>query len=433
MADSSLSRNHEPAAGLPAVEPPSGKFIAQLFLVPLIIVSCLLGFTLLIRWWAGSAWRPEEYLEKLDDNNPDVRWRGAENLAQVLLRDDQLASDPRFALELAQRLRQSLQGSLAEEKSLADRLRQRPQAELARESRSLQPERERLLYLSACLGNVMLPVGAPVLSDMAVGQEGADAKAVFLRRSNALWALVNLGKNLNRFKTLPQHRQDKVLAELEEEAATSSGSRNELAKMALEYFKGPHQGSLAILGVEKALRACAEDVNPFLREISAMALSFWQGTPAEKQQMNAVLARLAHDDGRGEDILARFREDPEAGGPKETPICKRPGLTICFNATIAMARRGCDDVRLGMLASMLDRTALLETFRIKKKEGKEEQDQALVDKTVEGALQAVIEYHRQRPERDLSSLYQPIEEISRRSNTALRVEAQKTLAALGQK
>ena len=430
MADSSLSRNHEPPAGLPAVEPPSGKFIAQLFLVPLIIVSCLLGFTLLIRWWAGSAWSPEEYLQKLDDNNPDVRWRGAENLAQVLLRDDQLASDPRFALELAQRLRQSLRGSLAEEKSLADRLRQRPQAELARESSSLQPERERLLYLSACLGNVMLPVGAPVLSDMAVGLEGADAKAVFLRRSNALWALVSLGKNLNRFKTLPQHRQDKVFAELEEEAATSSGSRNQLAQMALEYFKGPHQGSLAILGVEKALTVCAADVNPFLREISAMALSFWQGTPAEKQQLNAVLARLAHDDGRGEDILARFREED---GQKEIPICKKPGLTICFNATIAMARRGCDDVRLGMLASMLDRPALLETFRIKKKEGKEQPDEALVDKTVEGALQAITEYHRQKPDRDLSSLYQPIEEITTGSNTALRVEAQKTMAALGRK
>ena len=63
----------------------------------------------------------------------------------------------------------------------------------------------------------------------------------------------------------------------------------------------------------------------------------------------------------------------------------------------------------------------------------EEPDEALVDKTVEGALQAITEYHRQRPDRDLSSLYQPIEEITRGSNNALRVEAQKTSAALGQK
>src|SRR5262249_28391065 len=241
----SFAQMHDPH-GLPAVEPPSGKFIAQLFLVPLIIVSCLLGFTLLIRWWAGSPWRPEDYLEKLDDSNPDVRWRGAENLAQVLLRDDQLASDPKFALQLTERLRQALRSNLAEEKALAERLRQKPQSDIARESAALQPERDRLLYLSACLGNVMVPVAAPVLSDMAVATDGSDAKAVFLRRTGALWTLVNLGKNLSRFKDLPQHRQDKVLAELEEAAAGASSSQADAANLALDYLKGPRQGSIQI-------------------------------------------------------------------------------------------------------------------------------------------------------------------------------------------
>src|ERR1700676_4619494 len=104
--------------GLPVVQPPSGKFVAQLFLVPLIIVSVLVCFTLFIRWWAGSARSPGDYLSKLDDANPEVRWRGAEDLAQVLLRDDHLASDPHFGLEIAERLRSALKANFAAEKSL---------------------------------------------------------------------------------------------------------------------------------------------------------------------------------------------------------------------------------------------------------------------------------------------------------------------------
>src|SRR5262249_13317570 len=98
-----------PAPWLPVVVPPSVKFIIQVFLGPFIIVTIVVGFLLLVNWLAGNARSPDDFLKKLDNPNSDIRWRGAEDLAQVLKRDDYLASDPNFALELASRLRQALQ------------------------------------------------------------------------------------------------------------------------------------------------------------------------------------------------------------------------------------------------------------------------------------------------------------------------------------
>jgi hypothetical protein len=429
MSDPSWSSETEPSKGLPVVQPPSGKFIAQLFLVPLVIVSVLVCFTLLIKWWAGSAWSPDDYLAKLDDPNPEVRWRGAEDLAQRLLRDSHLASDPRFALELAERLRRALKTNLADEKALADRLRQSPQAERDREISSLRPEREQLLYLSACLGNLILPTGAPVLSEMALAEEGSDRKVVFDRRGHALWALVSLGKNLKRFDDLPADRRDKVLAILEQEAAGSAGNRQELAQKTLATLRG-NQGSLEILGVDKVFTRCAEDDNPFLREMTAMALNFWQGTSSENQKMDTLLARLDRDNGHGEDILSRYREEE---GLNEMPETRVPGLTISFNATVALAHRGSDLVRLGVLRKMLNEPYLRENLLLRTKDGKVKADDSLIAKTMEAALQALAELHRQRPERNLSDLYPAIEEVTHSSNAALRVEANRTLQSLGVK
>ena len=42
--------------GLPVVVPPSGKFIAQLFLVPFLIVTLIVCFLLTINWLVGGAY-----------------------------------------------------------------------------------------------------------------------------------------------------------------------------------------------------------------------------------------------------------------------------------------------------------------------------------------------------------------------------------------
>src|SRR5713226_4433089 len=99
-----------PASGLPAVKPPSGRFILQLFLIPgLIVVGLICVFSFGSLAWVGSS-SPESFLSRLDNPNPDIRWRAAHELAQVLKRPEslELASNPDFALDIAERLSKAL-------------------------------------------------------------------------------------------------------------------------------------------------------------------------------------------------------------------------------------------------------------------------------------------------------------------------------------
>src|SRR5207245_6315029 len=166
-SDARLASGADAAGGLPPVVPPSGKFIVQLFLVPFLLVSAVVGVLLVVNWFVRSAHTPEDFLKRLDSSNPDVRWRSAEELAQVLLRDDELAANPRFGLDLSERLRQAWQNLLAEEKVLAGRGQTPAPGDYDRERGTLEPGRDRVLYLTSCLGNFTVPVGAPLLADMA--------------------------------------------------------------------------------------------------------------------------------------------------------------------------------------------------------------------------------------------------------------------------
>jgi hypothetical protein len=410
--DAPSSSLPDPANGLPPVQPPSGKFIAQLFVVPMVIVSAVVSFLLLVNWLVGNARSPGDFLDKLDSPNADIRWRGAQDLAQVLLRDEHLASDPKFALDLADRLRQISQSKAAGVKE-------------ATEQSQLQ------MYLCACLGNVMLPVGVPLLDELAVKTDGGDARALARRRWRAVWALANLGENLKRFDGLLPQRRQTVLADLEQEAASST-PRAEYARQALAYLTGPKAGSLSTLGVDRALTQCAADADPFLREISAFALNFWQGTPEENQRIETILARLTRDNGHGEDVLTHFRDDPETPDNLPEDVIRVPGLKIRYNATVALARRGSDKVRLGILQEMLDENQQQKNFLLRPKGGEETPDQATAILTVSTALQAVAELHRKAPNRDLSSLYPALEELAHNPNLAVRKEAERTLQALGQ-
>src|SRR5438105_1132245 len=201
-AEALFASNRETPKGLPSVVPPSGKEFARLFLTPLLIVICLVVPLVGFFWWFGGAWTPEDYLAKLDDPNPDIRWRGAEYLGQMLLRDDNLASNPKFGLDLAKRLQQTLNRTAGAERTLAENLRRQPRAELSHDNKALEPGRDHILYLGSCLGNLTLPIGAPLLSQMAMTRDGAEPRVVTRRRWQALWALANLGDNLKRFQRL---------------------------------------------------------------------------------------------------------------------------------------------------------------------------------------------------------------------------------------
>src|SRR5437762_671726 len=137
-----------PPKGLPPVVPPSGSFIVQLFLVPGLIVSAIVLLLLVFNWYLNGAHSPEQFLTNLDNTNPEVRWRAASDLAQILLRDDRLATDPHFALSVSERLRTALTAAAPAEKALAERLSKLTEEERQKEQReALKDQRTYLVYL----------------------------------------------------------------------------------------------------------------------------------------------------------------------------------------------------------------------------------------------------------------------------------------------
>lgn len=277
-----------PSPGLPPVAPPSGRFIVQLFLVPGLIVAVAVLILLGFRYLVSGTQTPEAFLRKLDDPNPEVRWRGASELAQVLQRPESraLASDPKFGLDLADRLRRALEDMRSEERATSGKGEQWAWYVHA-------PQRRYALFLAACLGDMIVPVGAPLLCDMATNDRGSDPKWKALRRRRAVWALANLGNNRHRFqKELSTAEKEAVIARLQREA-DGTGERAKWAAATLASLEGK-----ALLRVDKALAECAADEgDPFLRELVAFALKYWDGPEVGK-----TLVRLAHDHGEGEAV-----------------------------------------------------------------------------------------------------------------------------------
>jgi hypothetical protein len=438
--DGGLPSVRRPEVGLPTVTPPTGGMFLRLFGVPALIVG---GLVLLLivaqpligratralmgRTWAGSR-TPDQYLRELDDSNAEVRWRAASDLAQVLLRDDQLASNGDFALQLADRLQKTLQSSAPQEEAHARRAAGLSPEDARREVKKLEPDRNYILLLASCLGHFMVPVGTPVLEEMAGQESGLEPYALNARRRQALWALANLGENLKRFDTLPPERQEEVKAQLE--VTSRSGERTTWARQALDYLTRHQEGHPDMLGVDRVVEKCADADDPSLRELAAFVLNFWTGTAAQDARMEKVLLRLSHDSGAGEDRLAGLEEE----NPDETrKLVKKPGFRVQVNATIALARRGSPKVRLDMLQTMLDEAELRQVFVVQaKKGGPEQPDEALVTGTVLNALKAVVELHQHRPELDLSRLKPAIDQLARDPNPAVQAEAVRAQLALGQ-
>jgi hypothetical protein len=239
-------------------------------------------------------------LKNIDSANADIRWRAASDLAQVLKRDETLASDPEFALRLAERLHRALDelDRLEQDKAKIESTSSSSAGDVAKAKTTLAAQRSYVQYLVACLGNLSIPVGVSLLTDLARNGRGSDPKLRALTRRQAVWALSNLGDGLKRVAKLPDARKAAVRRQLEASADTASGATREWAASALAWVDG--KGSL---GVIRALAECAnEDRDVFLREQVALALNFWEGDATEKTLAEDTLLRLARDTGRGERI-----------------------------------------------------------------------------------------------------------------------------------
>lgn len=433
-----------PDPGLPTVTPPSGSMFIRLFGVPALIVGGLVLLLILAqpligkfssflgRGWGRSS--PEQFLRDLDNTNKEVRWRAADDLAQVLLRDDNLASDSGFALQLTQRLRRTLDTSGPFEKAHAEQFAKLSPEEEARERTKLEADRDYILLLAQCLSRFMVPVGAPVLEEMASQESGLDPRALNARRRQSLWALANLGDNIKRFDKLSPEQQESATA------ALSASADDKDARAALDYLTRRQEGRAAALGMDRVIEKCAAAEDPSLRELAAFAANFWSGDAGENARIDKTLLRLSNDTGKGEDELAKMEEQKPPEGDsllnrfverEETrTLVKKPGFRVQANATIALARRG-GPARLEMLQAMLDEDELRSIFVVQaKNSGAERPDEAVVVETVLNALKAIAELHRQDPKRDLSRLQPNLDKLAHNPNPALHTEAGRVVLVL---
>jgi hypothetical protein len=417
--------NHESVKGLPPVAPPSGKFLVQLFLVPGLIVVVALAVVWGFGWLVGGTYSAEQFLKDLRNPNTQVRWRRANDLAQVLPREKSLAANPKFALDLAELVRESLRDNAQNERAWAERSASGSKSGSDKPDKTLQEERDFIQYLIPCLGYLALPTGVPILEELALApDEGGDPENVMLRRRLAVLALANLPQNLKYLDSLSADEQQTLLNALEAEGAKGSSERRILAELSMDYIRARQASQLRALGVDQTLAECVKashpaSRDPILRERIAFALNLWVGNQEENRRMEETLLQLSYDDGHG-------------AAAEEVPV---RGMEIRYKAVEGLARKGSDLVgkRLGILEEMLDEERQRQNFRMQSKTGRETADEALVASTVRGALRGLSELHRKKPDLDLSSFSSAIEKLIHSANPDLRAEAERTQIALNPK
>ena len=131
--------------------------VAQLFLIPLAIISASVGLFVLFSLMTGESRDPSEYLAEVRSGSKTRRFPAAYELAKVLATEEELASEPRFVSELARTFV---------------------------ETRDEEPEVRR--YLALALGQVADPLG---LNALLSGLDDPDAQT----RIYVVWALGAVG------------------------------------------------------------------------------------------------------------------------------------------------------------------------------------------------------------------------------------------------
>lgn len=293
--------------GLPPVAPPSGRFIAQLFLVPGLIVVLAVLLLMAFSYTLSSGSAPEKYLEQLDSANADIRWRGASDLAQVLKRAEavQLKCNVSFALDLAQRLRKALDELKAEEKKTQQAiLALSSEAEKKAAWFKLQALRDQVMFLSASLGDFYVAIGVPLLCEIILDETGPEIKSSTQRRRQALWALANLGQNVQEARKLSPEQRSAIANALHNELS-SQGERRDWAQCGSFHLERQTDHSQKnVVQVDLVLATAAKAQDRFLREQVAVALNFWDGPLVEP-----TLLLLSRDNGQG--TLLRIEDNDE--------------------------------------------------------------------------------------------------------------------------
>lgn len=93
-----------PPGDLPPVEPPSARFIVQLFIIPFLVVVVLVCFLMLVYVFFGKIATggndATDLVRTIRSGNENRRWRAAQELASLIHNDPKLTRDPALLGEL---------------------------------------------------------------------------------------------------------------------------------------------------------------------------------------------------------------------------------------------------------------------------------------------------------------------------------------------
>src|SRR5206468_3321984 len=135
--------------------------------------------------------------------------------------------------------------------------------EKLREQKKLEANRNYIMFLTASVGNLIVPVGVEQLKAMALETSGMEEEALVERRRRALWALATLGENVKRFDTkLSEEAREKVMEGLR---SAANGPQRKLAEQTIAHLEKRSKGQPDTLGVGAVLAKCADDGDPSIR------------------------------------------------------------------------------------------------------------------------------------------------------------------------
>ncbi|MCS7167858.1 MAG: hypothetical protein RMI91_06795 [Gemmatales bacterium] len=406
--------NQDPPAAesLPPVEPPSARLIAQLFLIPGLVVAVLVVLVwLFFGWLAPGSYEPHDFLRGLRSHHDPVRWRTAQDLAQILPRKQALRLDVAFALELA--------GLLEDELN-----RENPATAAANPTRAPHLAE----FLPAALGHFHVPVGAPVLCRMICDYvrhidfleeptEGTTSRQVNvagLRVRNSLVALANLGGRIEELEQISEDERERLLRDLKQWSA-QEGRKGELAQLALEYWQARRPGTASFVPkaprlveqLQEALTLAATADDEMCRKFACLALANWP-----EPELEPLLVELLH------------RQEP----PRllESATAARAIQEIQYNAALALLRRHSARTPWRLIEELLDESALAQRYRNDSPQG---YDVAAVAMVQLATLRTLYDAERKRPGfvREQADLLGRLEQLRHSSNAAVQIEARRIL------
>ena len=405
---------------LPPVEPPNPRFIAQLFLIPGLLVAVVVGFIWIFFGWLGTSTQDADTLLMLVETSPSdtQRWKAAQDLAQLLPRDQDLRCNMRFALKMTETLQ---------------RERQRPAPPAQDENVKREQAPDLLEFLPAAVAHFHAPVGLPLLQAIVADNvDKVSDKVALLRLRNAIVAIGIMGAKVQEYDSLPVEKKGQMLATLRQEAGGGPG-RPTWARLALAYLTLRDQRSSNAgktdatepYGIVETLRLGARAADELTRKYTVSALANW-----DEPKVDPLLRQLAGDQGDlpdsafEKDEKEPFTEQDRARGERE----------IRYNAALALARRGSPLTPWHTVLEILDEDALRKQyvgFAAGRSYGNEVNAANMATQCIAKALRDLHELRRTNrkvwdEQKDVQEAVQRLAE--RGSSMVVRVEAEKLMS-----